>query len=57
MKNNDGYRSAVDLLSRIQSLATKAGEPELFGRLLASVTADHARKRNLMAMIAKKGWS
>lgn len=57
MKNNGGYRSAVDLLGRIRTLATKAGEPERFGDLLATVTTDHARKRNLMAMIAKKRWS
>lgn len=57
MKNNGGYRSAVDLLGRIRTLATKAGEPERFGDLLAAVIADHARKRNLMAMIAKKRWS
>lgn len=56
MKNNSGYRSAVDLLGRIRTLATKAGEPERFDDLLASVTTDHARKRNLMAMIAKKRW-
>jgi hypothetical protein len=57
MKNNGGYRSAVELLARISTLAMKAGEPELFGRLLVTVTADHARKRNLMTLIAKKGWS
>ena len=55
-KNNGGYRSAVDLLGRIRTLATKAGEPERFGDLLATIRIDHARKRNLMAMIAKKGW-
>ncbi|MBA3652862.1 MAG: hypothetical protein H0W70_01560 [Actinobacteria bacterium] len=53
-KNNGGYRSAVDLLARIRTLAAKAGEPQRFTELLAAVTAEHARKRNLMALITKK---
>jgi uncharacterized Zn finger protein len=55
-KNNSGYRAAVDLLARIRTLATKAGESERFSELLASVTAEHARKRNLMALIDSKRW-
>jgi hypothetical protein len=38
-------------------LATKAGEPERFYELLASITAEHARKRNLIALINDKRWS
>lgn len=56
-KKNAGYRAAVDLLARIRTLASKAGEPQRFTDLLASVSAEHARKRNLMALIDKKRWT
>jgi uncharacterized Zn finger protein len=56
-KKDGGYRAAVDLLARIRTLATKAGEPERFTTLLATITAEHARKRNLMARIDKKHWT
>ncbi len=56
-KRNGGYRTAVDLLARIRMLANKAGEPQRFSELLAGITAEHARKRNLIALIDKKCWS
>ncbi len=56
-KKNGGYRAAVDLLARIRTLATKGDQPQLFSRLLATVIAEHGRKRNLMALIDKKRWS
>lgn len=56
-KKNGGYRAAVDLLARIRTLATKGDQPQLFSRLLATVMAEHGRKRNLMALIDKKRWS
>ncbi len=56
-KKNGGYRMAVDLLARIRTLADKAGQPEYLTRVLASVTAQHARERNLMALIDKKRWT
>lgn len=56
-KQSSGYRAAVDLLARIRMLATKAGEPHRFSELLASVTAEHVRKRNLIALIQKKRWT
>ena len=56
-KKNGGYRAAVDLLARIRTLADKAGEPGRFTELLVAVTAEHARKRNLMALIDKKRWT
>jgi uncharacterized Zn finger protein len=56
-KKNGGYRAAVDLLARVRTLATKAGEPERFTELLAAVTTEHARKRNLIALIDKKRWT
>lgn len=56
-KKNGGYRAAVDLLARIRTLTAKAGEPQRFANLLASITAEHGRKRNLMALIDKKRWT
>lgn len=56
-KKNGGYRAAVELLSRVRTLATSADEPARFTELLATVTATHARKRNLMALIDKKRWT
>lgn len=56
-KNSGGYRSAVDLLARIRTLATKGDQPQLFSRLLTTVVAEHGRKRNLMALIDKKRWT
>jgi uncharacterized Zn finger protein len=56
-KKNGGYRAAVELLARIGTLADKAGEPQRFTDLLATITAEHARKRNLIALIDKKRWS
>ena len=56
-KKNGGYRAAVDLLARICTLTAKAGEPQRFDDLLAALTAEHGRKRNLMTLIEKKGWT
>ena len=55
-KKNGGYRAAVELLARIRTLATNADEPQRFTDLLTTITTEHARKRNLMALIDKKGW-
>ena len=55
-KNNQGYATAVDLLARIRTLATAAGNPDLFTSLLADVRAKHKPKRNLMALLDKKRW-
>lgn len=55
-KTNGGYRAAVDLLDRIRVLAAAADEPQRFTDLLTSVTTEHARKRNLVALIDKKRW-
>ncbi len=50
-KKDGGYRAAVDLLARIRTLATKAGKAQRFTELLAAVTAEHARKRNVTALV------
>lgn len=56
-KKNGGYRAAVDLLSRIRTLTANAGQPQRFDDLLVALAAEHGRKRNLMALIEKKGWT
>ena len=56
-RKSGGYRAAVDLLARIRTLATKGDQPQLFSRLLATVVAEHGRKRNLMAFIDKNRWA
>jgi hypothetical protein len=38
-------------------LADKAGELQRFSELLAGLTTEHARKRNLIALIDKKRWT
>lgn len=55
-KKNQGYSRAVELLARSRELANQAGEPERFVALLAEVRTRHKPKRNLMALLAKKGW-
>jgi uncharacterized Zn finger protein len=55
-KKNGGYRNAVDYLERIRRLAAAAREPEHFDRLLAEVRVKHKAKRNLKALLDKKGW-
>ena len=56
-KKNAGYKSAVGLsrdgFARCRS---KAGTPEIFEQLLASVRVTHKPKRNLMALLDQKGW-
>lgn len=55
-KKNGGYRNAVDYLERIRRLAIAGGEPQRFDRLLVAVRVKHKPKRNLMALLDKKGW-
>jgi hypothetical protein len=55
-KKNDGYRRAVDHLSRIRHLAAAGGEPDRFDHLVARVRSEHRPKRNLMALLDQQGW-
>lgn len=55
-KNNASYRQAVDLLGRIRRLAHEADQPGCFEDALQRVRVEHGRKRNLMKLIAQKGW-
>lgn len=55
-KNNRAYRQAVDLLARIRRLARRADQPQRFTGILERIRSEHGRKRNLMALIDRKGW-
>jgi hypothetical protein len=55
-KRNDAYRTAVDLMARIQRLADSAGRPERFEALLTRVRTEHKAKRNLKALLDQKPW-
>jgi DNA-binding FrmR family transcriptional regulator len=55
-KKIGGYCKAVDLIVRIRKLAGAAGEPERCDEILTQVRAAHKAKRNLMALLAEKGW-
>jgi uncharacterized Zn finger protein len=55
-KRNDAYRTAVELMARIQRLADSAGRPERFAALLTRVRTEHKAKRNLKALLDQKSW-
>jgi uncharacterized Zn finger protein len=55
-KRNDAYRSAVELMARIERLANTAGEPERFHTLLTRVRTEHKAKRNLKTLLDAKRW-
>lgn len=55
-KRNDAYRDAVDLMARIRRLADAAGRTERFDAVLARVRTEHKAKRNLRALLDKRGW-
>lgn len=54
--DNKGYRKGVVHLDRVRTIVVEAGRPELFDQVLADVRMTHKAKRNLMAMLDKKGW-
>jgi uncharacterized Zn finger protein len=55
-KKNPAYRAAVDLLSRVRRLAQQAGRPERFDELLQRARTEHKAKRNLQALLDRRGW-
>lgn len=55
-KTNQSYRTAVDLLARVERLNERAGRPERFAALISKVRSEHGRKRNLMALFDARGW-
>lgn len=56
VKNNDAYAAAVDLLDRIRRLGAASGDDDQFRRLVVDIRVRHKPKRNLMAMLARRGW-
>ena len=50
-KNRSGYRTAVQLLERIERLAANANKPELHESLVAEITTRHGRKSSLMELL------
>ena len=55
-KKNRAYQAAVDLLDRIRVLADGVAQPERFSVLVERVRTEHRAKRNLMALLDRKGW-
>lgn len=55
-KKNDAYRAAVDLMARIERLASVAGHPERFLDVLTRVRIQHKAKRNLKTLLDNRGW-
>jgi len=56
IKKNHGYQEAVDTLAHIAGLMKSAGDANAFGPYIADVRARHRAKRNLMALLAQRGW-
>lgn len=54
-KNRSGYRTAVQLLERIERLATKADKPELHQRLIGDIISRHHRKSSFMRLLQPRG--
>jgi hypothetical protein len=46
----------VSLPTCIRRLAREPGRPERSASILERVRGEHGRKRNLMKLIAQKGW-
>jgi uncharacterized Zn finger protein len=53
--NNDAYAEAVKLLRRMEKLMKRLGEHRQFNDYLASLRAEHKRKRNFMKLLDKFG--
>ena len=55
-KNDAGYRDAVKMMVRIESLLTDLERPDVFVSFVERVRTTHARKTNLMRRLTAKGW-
>jgi uncharacterized Zn finger protein len=55
-KNDGGYRSAVKLMTHIESLQARLDRPDAFVAYIEQVRGTHGRKTNLMRKMAAKGW-
>ncbi len=56
-KNNDAYRTTIDLLRKIREMMVCLGREADFGRYLESVRVAHKPKRNFMKLIDRATWS
>jgi uncharacterized Zn finger protein len=55
-KNDAGYRDAVKVMVRVESLHTRLERPDAFKGFVERVRTIHGRKTNLMRRLAAKGW-
>lgn len=55
-KNNDAYKDAMKLLSRIRDLMVRLGREKDFESYLQALNSEHNRKRNFMKLLEKKKW-
>ena len=55
-KNNQGYAAAVDLMARVNRLATAAGVPARLDTLVEVARTVHKPKRNLQKLLDQRGW-
>ncbi len=55
-KNDGGYRDAVKLMARIESVYVRLGRPDAFATLVERVRTTHGRKTNLLRRLAAKNW-
>ena len=55
-KNNESYAAAVDLMARVDRLATSAGVPGRFDKLVEIARTVHKPKRNLQKLLDQRGW-
>jgi len=55
-KKNQSYKNAVDLMARIERLATAAETPDRFHAVLTRARTEHRAKRNLKKLLDAKGW-
>lgn len=56
-KKAAGYRDAVKLLKRIETLAAAGGEPLVFVDVIGRFVEEHARKPSFMGLLQRQGWT
>lgn len=54
--SNPSYANAVALIERIARLMSTAGRDDEFAPYVAGIATEHRRKRNLMKVLAERGW-
>lgn len=56
VKNNKSYAAAVELMSRVERLATAACVPERFAAIVTAARTTHKPKRNLQKLLDQHDW-